>query len=361
MTAPIQAEPEEVRQKGAVEIDLKDLDIDLKDPLGHGGFCMVYKAHFKHENSCDSEDDDGNSKRTIYALKKLKTGVRKAQMARTQLEQEGEFLACLKHSNIIFLVGQGFDISNNSPFLLMEMLVDTLEHYVEKWQRKSTSYFSPYYTPADQVRARLRQVVLGICDGMSYLHSNNIVFRDLKPDNVGFSATGQIKLFDFGLAAKLLPPHYKCAQQAGTVRYLAPEIARGKAYDEKADVYSFSILLWQIITGKLPFERELGADNGYKVAAQVKFLAPDKRTPVQFVQAEQLQALLKELWHPFPFKRPSFDETITALKDFLGPTPEDTEPAIFKPKQVSKAEAPEQVPLRPGRPHEPDPLVWWSA
>ena len=100
---------------------------------------------------------------------------------------------------------------------------------------------------------------------MTYLHSRRIVFRDLKPDNVGFDGNGVLKLFDFGLAAGL-PRDGALHQRSGTPRYMAPEVGLCRGYGTGADVYSFGVLLWELCawTRPLPhistldeFEREV--------------------------------------------------------------------------------------------------------
>eukprot|EP00568_Trieres_chinensis_P009063 CAMPEP_0183314746 /NCGR_PEP_ID=MMETSP0160_2-20130417/49439_1 /TAXON_ID=2839 ORGANISM="Odontella Sinensis, Strain Grunow 1884" /NCGR_SAMPLE_ID=MMETSP0160_2 /ASSEMBLY_ACC=CAM_ASM_000250 /LENGTH=93 /DNA_ID=CAMNT_0025480145 /DNA_START=1 /DNA_END=279 /DNA_ORIENTATION=- len=91
---------------------------------------------------------------------------------------------------------------------------------------------------------------------MEYLHENRIVFRDLKPQNIGFDDKNKVKIFDFGIARKLDPGDEKHPTgNTGTLRYMAPEVAKCKNYGLEVDVYSFGMLLWEICKWKKPFHK----------------------------------------------------------------------------------------------------------
>ncbi|KAL7523032.1 hypothetical protein ACHAXR_000175, partial [Thalassiosira sp. AJA248-18] len=92
---------------------------------------------------------------------------------------------------------------------------------------------------------------------MSYLHSKNIVFRDLKPANVGFDSMGVLKLFDFGFAFSVKKD--LLYDICGTPRYMAPEVGLERGYGIPADVHSFGILFWQICSLKQPFAHIMSA------------------------------------------------------------------------------------------------------
>lgn len=89
---------------------------------------------------------------------------------------------------------------------------------------------------------------------------NRIIYRDIKPDNIGFDVRNDVKLFDFGLARELHLRNadsngtYKLTGDTGSPRYMAPEVALGEPYNTTADVYSFSILVWQLLVMSTPFE-----------------------------------------------------------------------------------------------------------
>merc|ERR1712176_539371 len=96
------------------------------------------------------------------------------------------------------------------------------------------------------------QVAVDLADAIEYLHSKRIIHRDLKPGNIGFDQNGTLKLFDFGLAIELPEGSDRNEvfnlRAAGTEGYMAPEVVRGHSHNAKADVYSFSIVLWEIMS-----------------------------------------------------------------------------------------------------------------
>lgn len=104
---------------------------------------------------------------------------------------------------------------------------------------------------------RAIKITLGICDALSYIHSHGIVHRDLKPENIMVSADDHIKLIDFGIAgqegARRLT-FAKLSQVMGTPDYISPEQVKGKRGDGRSDVYALGIMLYEMLTGKTPFQ-----------------------------------------------------------------------------------------------------------
>lgn len=115
------------------------------------------------------------------------------------------------------------------------------------------------------IRPRLRNLIEQIAQGLSYVHSQKWVHRDVKPDNVLVSGNGDIKIIDFALAirpaaglARLFARRSKIT--AGTRSYMSPEQILGKQLDQRADIYSFGVMLYEIVGGKLPFVGRSGAE-----------------------------------------------------------------------------------------------------
>ena len=275
-----------------------DIQINYRSPLGSGAFCKVYPVHLKHPQTHEFTLGP-------VALKTLKVALATgnktdATVAIADLRREAEILGDLAHSNIIELYGVSDKnkVEDTATFIVMDMLKDTLESRLENWSNSKGMFHK--FTPAGVVTARLREVALGIVQGMEYLHSKNILFRDLKPDNVGFDSKGNVRLFDFGLALKLPSPESRCRGIAGTVRYMAPECGDGGFYGFPADVYSFAILLWQIMTAELPFKDELSlfGENA---------LPKDKRPPLVLIQSKDQHSLLELSWATQPDDRPTFE------------------------------------------------------
>jgi len=183
------------------------------------------------------------------------------------LVHETAILASLGHRNIVKIHGRAIGRDSNSFllgdgfFILLDRLTETLEERICRWKNLSNLKAAPSLS---QVNA-----ACSIADAMSYLHTKRIVFRDLKPANVGFDSTGVLKLFDFGFAACVddsprcqsmcngEPWDYKKSSllydRCGTPRYMAPEVGLELGYSLPADVYSFGILLWEICALKKPF------------------------------------------------------------------------------------------------------------
>jgi len=137
-----------------------------------------------------------------------------------------------------------------------------------------------------------------------YLHTNHIMYRDLKPENIGFDQNQKLKVFDFGLAKEILPhehgPYYHHTGFTGPLRYMAPEVARGKAYGTSADLYSFAILLWQIWTLEVPFENYEDEDLFIQ-----DVIIKKKRPKLNNVSCKLIRTIVESCWDENKKKRPS--------------------------------------------------------
>lgn len=139
-----------------------------------------------------------------------------------------------------------------------------------------------------------------------------VLLADLKPQNIGFTAEGKLKLFDFGLMACVRKrtwstETYKMTGNTGTLAYMAPEVALRKAYNEKVDIYSFGMILWQMLHGEVPF-RGLSRDEHF-----VQVVRGGLRPTISSDLPPQLRLLLELCWHADYRKRPSCEEIIDVL------------------------------------------------
>jgi serine/threonine protein kinase len=195
------------------------------------------------------------------------------------LVQESVMLASLDHPNIVKIHGRAGGCVSNSHrlsddgyFILLDRLTDTLDDRILRWKRSYTARSPPSLS---QIKA-----ACSIADAMSYLHDKMIVFRDLKPANVGFDSRGVLKLFDFGFARCTAASDsssmcidklddgevsHLLYDKCGTPRYMAPEVGLETGYSFPADVHSFGILLWQICALKKPFDKVESVDQFHKV------------------------------------------------------------------------------------------------
>ena len=161
----------------------------------------------------------------------------------------------------------------------------------------------------------------GIASGMAYLHRKGIMHRDLKSANVLIDGGGAVKLTDFGVATEVheggtssleMPDAREMTAETGTLRWMAPEVARHEKYRKSADVYSFGMVLFELVTHEVPFADRLPLQAavatslyGYRPT-----LPPDTPT--------HLARLVEACWHATPTERPSFEQTSRSLVELRG-------------------------------------------
>lgn len=257
----------------------------LGDMLGSGGFNNVfqlYKVDLLNAELTDNDSDSDRSSlsprlernqqeirraflegatRSCYAIKMLQPEVMHHKEdycnGAADLIVETKILSNLgHHPNIIRLHGaseagvSGFAQGvEGGYFIVLDRLATTLDRRLEEWQRKQN---------APKLIDRVR-ILSSLADALKHVHASNIIFRDLKPDNVGFDTNGVLKLFDFGLAKELNPNEqnteetYEMSGKTGSRRYMAPEVALSEPYHLSADIYSFGILMWQMCAIEEPY------------------------------------------------------------------------------------------------------------
>uniref|UniRef100_A0A453LI12 non-specific serine/threonine protein kinase n=1 Tax=Aegilops tauschii subsp. strangulata TaxID=200361 RepID=A0A453LI12_AEGTS len=150
-------------------------------------------------------------------------------------------------------------------------------------------------------------VAMDVSKGMSYLHQNNIIHRDLKTANLLMDENGMVKVADFGVARVKVQSGVMTAE-TGTYRWMAPEVIEHKPYDHKADVFSFGILLWELLTGKIPYEYLT------PLQAAVGVVQKGLRPTIPKNAHAKLAELLQKCWQQDPAERPDFSEILEALK-----------------------------------------------
>jgi len=217
----------------------------LIQQIGEGGMGVVWKAL------------DTKLQRHV-ALKVLPPERSGNEERRLRFQREAQASAALSHANIAVI--HGVEEDGGVRFLAMEYVHGTsLRHHLAARARK-----------VDE----LLRLALQIAEGLAHAHANGIVHRDLKPDNVMVTREGQVKILDFGLA-KLLDSRpvlegaapntdldtisrelTRAGKIYGTVSYMSPEQARGREVDTRSDLFSFGIVLYEMLTGKPPFSGE---------------------------------------------------------------------------------------------------------
>ncbi len=221
---------------------------EIREIIGVGGMAVVYKAYDNQENR-------------MVAIKILKEEFLSNEEFLRRFKNESKAIAMLSHPNIVNV----YDVSFGDliQYIVMEYIEGiTLKEFIERegslrW--KDAVHFT-----------------IQILKGLQHAHDNGIVHRDVKPQNIMVLADGTIKVTDFGIARFARSDQRTITDKAiGSVHYISPEQARGEKTDEKADIYSVGVMLYEMLTGRLPFQ----ADSAVSVA--IMQLQRDPQLPTE--------------------------------------------------------------------------------
>ena len=202
---------------------------EVQEIIGVGGMSVVYKAN-------DNVDD-----RTV-AVKILKEEFLNNEEFKRRFKNESKAIALLSHENIVKVYDVNF--GEKLQYIVMEYIDGiTLKEYINK--QNSISWNDALFFMTQILRA------------VQHAHDKGIVHRDIKPQNIILLPNGNIKVTDFGIARFSRSDTKTLTEQAiGSVHYIAPEQAKGEATDEKADIYSIGVVLYEMLAGKVPFDSE---------------------------------------------------------------------------------------------------------
>ena len=199
-------------------------DFEVGKPLGQGKFGRVYLAREKQT-------------KFVVALKAMsKSQLKKAQFEH-QLRREIEIQSHLRHPNILRMYGYFYD--NAKVYLILEFCVGGELYKKLQIEKKF-----------DEKRSA--RMILQLANALNYCHSKKIIHRDVKPENLLLGKNGEVKLADFGWSVHA--PSSRRTTMCGTLDYLPPEIVKHQQHDEKVDIWSLGILLFEFLCGYAPFE-----------------------------------------------------------------------------------------------------------
>ncbi len=245
---------------------------EIKEIIARGGMATVYLAK---DLRLDRE----------VAVKVIHPHLSEDPVFRDKFFREARMLAKVNHANLVNIFDQGDDQAH--AFIVLELVQGiTL--------RDAIRDFGALDTP------QVLQVCKAMLSALAQAHSSGVVHRDLKPENVLLSDDGRIKVTDFGLAREL-SANTDTGSLVGTVAYLAPEVIRRGKAETPSDIYSFGIMLFEMLTGQQPF---LGDD-----AIQIAFMHTSERVPSAKTLNPKANTALDELmiWctEPLPQNRPA--------------------------------------------------------
>ncbi|XVE69660.1 hypothetical protein DITRI_Ditri10aG0008500 [Diplodiscus trichospermus] len=258
------------------EIDSSLLKYERK--LASGSYGDLYKGTF-----CGQD----------VAIKVLKTEHLNENLRR-EFTQEVNIMRKIRHKNVVQFIGA----CTRSPSLCI----------VTEFMPGGSIYNFLHKQKAGFKLPFLLKVAIDVSNGMIYLHQNNIMHRDLKAANLLMNENGVVKVADFGVARVQAQSGVMTAE-TGTYRWMAPEVIEHKPYDHKADVFSFGVVLWELLTGKLPYENLTPLQAALGVVQKgLRPVIPEHTHP-------KLVELLERCWQQEPSLRPEFSEISNLLQD----------------------------------------------
>ena len=221
---------------------------EILEKIGTGGMSDVYKAKDHKLNR-------------FVAVKVLKQEFSENANFVSKFRVEAQAAAGLMHPNIVNVYDVGEE--NGIYFIVMELVEGiTLKKYIEKKARLSVK--------------EATSIAIQVSMGIEAAHNNHIIHRDIKPQNIIISKEGKVKVTDFGIA-KAATSNTITSNVMGSVHYTSPEQARGGYSDEKSDIYSLGITLFEMLTGRVPFNGET------TVAIAIKHIQEELPSPREFV------------------------------------------------------------------------------
>lgn len=269
-----------VRQDGGRGADVVSMgDIEVKGIVGRGSYADVFHGLWFG---------------TDVAIKRVPRGREELFDA---FRGEAQLLSGLRHPNVLQLIGVAVDDAQGDLCIITE--------YMSRGSLHSVVHDESLGALEWRV---VRKMLVGACKGMVYLHTRipQIVHRDLKPQNLLVDEHWKCKVCDFGLATQSSAEAMSVA--CGTPSYSAPEVLRREKYSEKADVYSFAMVMWEAITRSHPYKGMPPFHISFLVGTE------GERPTIPHTIPRAIGAIIEQCWQQDPADRPAFTEVLTMLK-----------------------------------------------
>ena len=258
---------------------------EILELIGSGGMANVYKARCHRLNR-------------LVAIKILKSDLADNADFRRRFHDESQAVAQLSHANIVSV----YDVSTNPDreYIVMELIDGiTLKQYMERRGQMDWREALHFITQ--------------IMRGLSHAHSRGVIHRDIKPQNIMVLRDGSVKVADFGIACLANQGQTLTQEALGSVHYISPEQARGDRIDARSDIYSAGVVLYEMLTGRLPFE----GDSAVSVAIQHLSSVPLAPRDIDPSIPEPLELICMKAMNSDPNKRyASADAMIEDLEKF---------------------------------------------
>ena len=258
---------------------------EILSKIGSGGMSLVYKGRDQKLNR-------------FVAVKVLKSEYREDKNFVRKFREEAQAAACLAHPNIVNVYDVGEE--HGIHYIVMELVEGiTLKNYIDRKGKLTIK--------------EATSIAIQVSMGLEVAHNNDIVHRDIKPQNIMISKDGKVKVMDFGIA-KAATSETIASNAMGSVHYTSPEQARGGYSDAKSDIYSLGIVMFEMVTGRVPFDGET------TVAVAVKHLQEELPSPRNYCPElpVSLESIIYKCTEKIAAKRyANMADLITDLKQSL--------------------------------------------
>ena len=225
--------------------------------------------------------------------------------SKKQIYNEASIMKKLFHPNVILFKEVIIDKKLDYFYIIMEYADDG--DLNKKIKQQKNKKISEKYFPEETIIKYFYQ----ICQGINYIHSKNVIHRDIKSQNIFLTKNGSIKIGDFGIAKALSKTNSNAMTVIGTPYYFSPEIINGEPYNYKTDIWSLGVVLYELCTLKLPFDSNNIAQLSMKILR-------GNYDPIPFKYSKEMHNIIKKMLNVDQNKRPDIKEVLQCplLKNF---------------------------------------------